>query len=291
MVKKDSFGGLFVFIAAILCVGISSAGVACGLPADWKSEGGFRTGVVQQVFDGDTIELVGGEKVRLVGVNTPETKKPERPAEPYAEAAARHLRKLLPVRSQVILQEAVQGRDRYGRTLAYVFTPVGRNVTQELLLQGYGFQVAIPPNLSYAPCYHAAQAQARNARLKVWADPYYKPMDAARPATLRGGFGVVRGVVQKVVPVRDLIWVDLVGHVSLRFDRKDALYLRTDSLKRLLRFKPGEAPITIEASGWLIDRLEWGKGMAAKIESGQRKRWMINVRHKYHWAIVSRQAM
>lgn len=74
---------------------------------------------VRQVVDGDTLRLVDGRSVRLIGINAPEMGRKGRTSEPYAEAARRRLQALVKANDdRVGLVPGVEGKDKYGRTLA-----------------------------------------------------------------------------------------------------------------------------------------------------------------------------
>lgn len=93
-------------------------------PASTSTTGAVPAGAaatVERVVDGDTIVLAGGERVRLIGVDTPETKDPRKPVQCFGEAASAHTSALLPPGTAVRLEHDVEPRDRYGRTLAYVY--------------------------------------------------------------------------------------------------------------------------------------------------------------------------
>src|SRR3954467_6321127 len=84
--------------------------------------GGSEGGVVrvQRVVDGDTIVLAGGERVRYIGVDTPESVKPGTPVQCFAKAAS-HFNARLVEGKRVRLRYDAEHQDRYGRTLAYVY--------------------------------------------------------------------------------------------------------------------------------------------------------------------------
>src|SRR5829696_5408219 len=81
--------------------------------------------VVAHLVDGDTLDvrLAGGgeERVRLIGIDTPETKKPGSPIECFGPEASAHLAELVPVGTAVRVLRDVEARDVYGRFLAYLF--------------------------------------------------------------------------------------------------------------------------------------------------------------------------
>jgi micrococcal nuclease len=91
-----------------------------------------------RVIDGDTIVLDGNERVRLIGVDTPETVHPRKSVEYFGREASAFTHRLVEGR-RVRLEYDQDLRDRYGRTLAYVFLEDGRLVNAEIIRQGFGF--------------------------------------------------------------------------------------------------------------------------------------------------------
>lgn len=91
-----------------------------------------------RVIDGDTIELAGGERVRLIGVDTPESVDPRRPVERFGKEASEFTRRLAEGKS-VRLEYDEETRDQYGRTLAYIYLPDGTLLNAEIIRQGYGY--------------------------------------------------------------------------------------------------------------------------------------------------------
>jgi micrococcal nuclease len=128
-------------------------------------------GTVVRVLDGDTIHVeVNGrtEKVRYIGVNTPETNHPVRGEEPGGREATEANRQLV-AGKQVRLELDVQERDRYGRVLAYVY--VGdQMVNAELVRRGYAQVMTIPPNVRHQELFVKLQREAREQKRGLWAD-------------------------------------------------------------------------------------------------------------------------
>ncbi len=129
------------------------AAVAAFLIAGGRQEpgGGASAASVTRVVDGDTIEVrLGGqlEKVRLIGVDTPESVKPGTPVQCYAKAASAETERLLEGR-QVSLKFDAERRDRYGRLLAYVYRD-GLFVNAALVERGYARTLDHPPECG--PC-------------------------------------------------------------------------------------------------------------------------------------------
>jgi micrococcal nuclease len=130
---------------------------------------------VRRVVDGDTIIVVldgREERLRYIGVDTPESVSPSAPVECYGREAAEANRRLVEGRS-VYLEKDVSERDRYGRLLRYVFVddPAGGGrlfVNLELVRQGYAQVVTFPPDVRHAGTFRAAQQEARDAELGLW---------------------------------------------------------------------------------------------------------------------------
>ena len=89
--------------------------------------------IVSRVIDGDTLVLDTGEKIRLAGVNSRKLVRENRPAEPLANETKSALEGLL-VDGRAQVEVAQEAKDRYGRTLAYLFTLDGQSVQRRLLL-------------------------------------------------------------------------------------------------------------------------------------------------------------
>lgn len=122
--------------------------------------------------DGDTVGVkVDGknETVRLIGIDTPEVKDPDRPVECYGEVASAFTKQLLPKGTAVHLVRDVEARDRYGRLLAYVYRAHdGLFVNLELARLGYADVFTIPPNVAHAQDLRTAVAEARSAGRGLW---------------------------------------------------------------------------------------------------------------------------
>ena len=130
------------------------------------------SGSVEKVVDGDTIDvrLAGAtERVRLLGIDTPESVKPETPIECFGREAASRLRALLPPRTTVRLVRDVEERDRFGRLLAYVYRqPDGLFVNLDLVRGGYAQVLTFPPNVTHAPELEQAGRDARRGARGLW---------------------------------------------------------------------------------------------------------------------------
>jgi micrococcal nuclease len=130
--------------------------------------GATASAVVERVVDGDTIVLRGGERVRYIGVDTPESVKPGTPVQCFAKAAS-HANERLVAGERVRLAYDAEPRDRYGRTLAYVHRERdGLFVNAELVRRGYAVPLTIPPNVAHAGEFRRLARTARRDGRGLW---------------------------------------------------------------------------------------------------------------------------
>lgn len=130
------------------------------------------TATVTRLIDGDTLVLrVGGrdERVRLIGIDTPETKDLRRPVQCYGKEASALLAALLPPGTAVRVERDAEARDRYGRLLLYVWrADDGLFVNLRLARGGAADQLRIPPNTAHASDIARAVGEARAAQRGLW---------------------------------------------------------------------------------------------------------------------------
>ncbi|MCG6912244.1 MAG: thermonuclease family protein [Deltaproteobacteria bacterium] len=143
-------------LLAFLCISFFS----CPLAAqEWQG--------VAYVVDGDTIILKSGEKVRYIGIDTPEIAHEGRPAEPFGDAARAYNRQLTG-NKRVRMEIGSESRDRYGRLLAYLFLEDGTFVNQDLISSGLAVFLYKPPNVEHADLLLQAQRSAMKGKKGLW---------------------------------------------------------------------------------------------------------------------------
>lgn len=149
------------------------AAILAGSALGWwagRNDPGTTAAVVIEVVDGDTIRVRTADgvtdTVRILGVDTPETKHPEKPVECFgSEASAFTEARLLG--AEVTLVDDVEPRDIYDRRLASVVIDGGR-FEMELLAGGYARLLVIPPNEAHARAGLEAELDARRAGRGLW---------------------------------------------------------------------------------------------------------------------------
>lgn len=167
-------------LIAILLILLISAGVlenrdeAWVLVEHWLEADGSRSTeapgavIVIRVVDGDTFVLSSGERVRLIGIDTPESVKPGTPVECFGREASEHLKQLIegkPVR----LERDVSDTDRYGRLLRYAYMG-DELINERLARQGYATAASYPPDVREQERLRQAERLAREEGIGLW-DP------------------------------------------------------------------------------------------------------------------------
>ncbi len=128
---------------------------------------------VIEVIDGDTIDVRIGyrrQRVRLLGIDTPETKDPRKPVQCFGRDASAHTADLLPPGTVVRLELDLEEHDAYDRLLAYVWRASdGHFINLDLLEGGFADILSIAPNTAHADEFRAAMITARAAPVGLWA--------------------------------------------------------------------------------------------------------------------------
>jgi len=126
----------------------------------------IETFKVTRVIDGDTIEIETGERVRYLGIDTPETVDPRKPVQCFGTEAAKKNKELVEGK-EVRLEKDITNKDKYGRLLRYVY--VGDIfVNLELVKQGFATSYTYPPDVKYQKEILAAEEEAREANRGLW---------------------------------------------------------------------------------------------------------------------------
>lgn len=121
---------------------------------------------VARVIDGDTIEIEGGERVRYIGIDAPETVDPEKPVECFGREATDGNKKLVEGK-MVRLEKDATDRDKYNRLLRYAY--VGDTfVNLELVKLGFATAAAYPPDTKYQKEFSSAEQEAKKSKSGLW---------------------------------------------------------------------------------------------------------------------------
>ncbi len=157
--------GRFVLLAIIASSSCRSAGVDLSTAAADRA-------VVVAVVDGDTVDLdIDGvtERVRLIGIDTPESVSTTTPDQCFGAEATTALQGLLPIDSAVSIQRDVEARDRYGRLLLYVHRSSDQLFVNEwMVANGFAAAMNYEPNSHLATTFAAAESLARSSGAGLW---------------------------------------------------------------------------------------------------------------------------
>ncbi len=196
---------------------------------------------VQHVYDGDTVLLKDGRRIRLLNINAPEIETERKRGEPGGEEA-KALLKALTAGRPVRLEYDVERHDKYGRTLAYLFRRDGLHLNLELVKAGWAIANLHPPNLKYARPILAAQEEAESARRGIWGMPYYapKPIETLLRKKLHGWQRLV-GVPRKLKAGRKYLRLQFLANVEVAIPRRNLSYF--PDLQRYLGKR-------VEVRGW-----------------------------------------
>jgi len=136
--------------------------------------------LVRRVIDGDTIQLETGERVRLIGIDTPEMHESDklyrdsqrtgqdiRTIQELGRRAYEFTKKLVEGK-RVSLKFDVEKYDKYNRLLAYVYLKDGTLVNAEIIKQGYASLMTFPPNVKYADLFLKLYQEARQNKRGLW---------------------------------------------------------------------------------------------------------------------------
>lgn len=146
-----------LFVARVLFSGQSPSLPPTGVPVP-----------VTLVIDGDTLQIHGGYRVRLLGVNTPETKHPNRPPEPWGPEAHQLTQSLVSSKS-IVLELDRERWDDYRRTLAYAILEDQSLLNERLISEGLSpAVVTFPIRSDRRRLFLKSEAEARQRRLKLW---------------------------------------------------------------------------------------------------------------------------
>lgn len=161
---------LLVWVLAALAVAPTPASTRTPDAAPSSDETRY---LVSRVVDGDTIDVQKDGtiiRVRLIGLDTPETVDPRKPIQCFgAEASAEAHRILAGQTVRLETDPSQDTHDKYGRLLAYAFLPDGSNVAEHLIADGFGHEYTYDMPYRYQKEFRAAEATARAAGRGLWA--------------------------------------------------------------------------------------------------------------------------
>ena len=170
--RSASFRLLVVGLCTVCSLAVF-AFAGCSQDTDTAAQNKLKANAtVTRVVGGDTIVVTADgveERVRLIGINTPESVHPTKPVMCFGKEASKHLATLLKPGTAVQLVRDVEPRDKYGRLLAYVYRAQdGLFLNLELVTAGFANQYTFPPNVAHVEEFRSAATTARNQGVGLW---------------------------------------------------------------------------------------------------------------------------
>lgn len=233
-----AFGCWLIALLICCCSTTASASDCPAISARERAE-------VIYVYDGDTVKLADGRKLRFIGINTPEIGRHGKENQALASQARSFLDDLLNAHHHVlILQPGTEKQDHYGRLLAHAFLETGSNVAVQLLDTGLATTLVVPPNTWAVDCYQQHESGARAARRGLWSLPAYQPQESATLQRGTKGFRIVHGRVTAMRRTRYTVWLDMDGALTVRISTRDLPNFKSGYLDKL----EGQY---VEVRGWI----------------------------------------
>ena len=210
-----------------------------------------ETAQVARVYDGDTVKLADGRKLRLIGINTPERGRDGKQDEPFYLAAKKQLQDIIRKNhNQIKIAFGKDKHDRYKRLLAHIFTSDDENITATLIKNGMGFTIAVPPNIHLLNCYQDAEADAQKNKRGIWRHQFSRAINATSLNKFTRGFHLVKGTVDRIGESRSSFWLNLNSKpgtkFALRILKKDISYFNQLHPKDLINRQ-------LTARGWIYE--------------------------------------
>lgn len=231
-------------------------------------QGDAETVALKQVYDGDTIELTDGRKIRVLGINTPEVAHRGEALEPLAIEARTATQVFLSKTPLLKIKLGSQKQDQFKRWLAFVYTQEGENLSAYLLRQGLAAQVIIPPNVDDVVCLHQQEEQARLGALGIWHHPYFESRHANELMIEDSGFRFIDGVVDNIKTSDEGWWFTLDDEVDVKINKLALPYISIDDIKKLQGKR-------IIVRGWLVDKTKNSKNSLFE------NKWIISIHHPF----------
>lgn len=175
---------------------------------------------VKSVYDGDTIRLKNGDRVRLLGINTPEIEGRHRQGEAGGLVAKKWLKEKLN-QGSIFLEYDQQKKDKYGRSLAHIFLENGEYINETLVRLGLASTSIIPPNLRYVDQLVKAENEAQQYKAGIWAMKRYHPLPVSQLSKKNklSGWQRFLATPSEIIETRKYIRLVLTEKVDIRIPK------------------------------------------------------------------------
>ncbi|NQZ53366.1 MAG: thermonuclease family protein [Piscirickettsiaceae bacterium] len=177
---------------------------------------------IATVYDGDTVVLTNGEKLRLLGINTPEIESRYRQGEAGGQAAKKWLKDKLQ-QAEVLVEYDSQQRDKYNRLLVHLFLPSGEHINESIVREGLATLSIIPPNLRYVERLIKAEREAQQYGLGIWSRSEYQPISVTTLSKPQRPSGWQRflAMPNRIKIARKYVYLILSKDVDIRIPKEN----------------------------------------------------------------------
>ncbi len=190
---------------------------------------------VKWIYDGDTLLLKDGRKIRLIGINAPEVAHHGRKGQRYGREATEKLRELLKnANNKVRLEHDKQMRDRYKRELAYVFLPDGTDISEWMLQQGWATLMVFPPNTRYINHYRKAERSAQLKKRHIWRQKTHKIKKTHQLKRTYHGYVRLQSTIESIKITKNNIILQLDQKIFIKLAKQNLKYFNRYDPKKLL---------------------------------------------------------
>lgn len=204
-------------------------------------DSGYSYHTIKKIYDGDTLLLSNGSKVRFLGINTPEVESRYKTAQAGGEEAKHWLKKTL-THQKIRLEYDAEKQDKYHRLLAHIFTEDKQHINLMLVKKGLATVAIHPPNLKYTEDLLAAQHDAEKNKRGIWGRNEYQPKQATDlNKSNYKGWQRIEGVVKSIHKARKYNHLQLSDTFSIKISQQ---LISKDDFDQYLGQK-------IEARGWI----------------------------------------
>jgi len=212
---------VFTLFLLSLCAQFNTIQIGYAGSLSWVTQDRWVT--VSKVIDGDTFATRDGERVRLLGINTPEIQHDTSPAQPFGNEAKALLTQLID--GQVVrLSFEIEKQDKYGRTLAHVYHRNGLWVNEEMLRLSSSFVYTFPPNIVKASALVRVEQQAIQANQGIWQTSRWRVLLPEQlDHKLLGQFRLVQG---EITALAKSDWQFAMGKLTVSVPKKYRKYFR-----------------------------------------------------------------
>lgn len=246
--SKKTLYSVFFVISLLVSQTTSALPLSCP-QLSTLDKNSIKSANIDWIADGDTIYTTTGEKLRLLQIDTPELnaskKHSNKPAEPFAQAAKKELANLIGKSNKIFWITDTISKDKYGRTLAFVFNDAGLLLNAQLVLTGFAHTFVLPPNQIYWQCIKESENLAHQEKRGIWSHAFFQSKNV-KQVKANQGWQLVKGKLTQIINSKKYRWLVLDDSLWVGINRNDFKYFE----KAQLNYQLGDS-ITLRGYAYL----------------------------------------